>query len=128
MRKIIAILSAAFVLLGFSACSVHAQSSTNSATWSWTPPTTFADGSAIPTSDAITYDIFVGTAGKGSESSGPTAAGLTVQTWTGTGYAPGAVVCGVVTAIVNGAMSSPSNEACKSFPDLPSPPSNLAVK
>ena len=114
--------------VALTACSIKAQTSSDTATFTWTAPTTFTDGTTIPTSDVITYDTFVGTAGKGSEPGGPTAAGLSVLTWIGSGYAPGTTVCGVVTAIVNGVMSSPSNEACKSFPAVPNPPTNLAVK
>ena len=127
MRKLITGALAALAVVALASCSVRAQTSNNSATWSWTAPTTFTDGTAIPSTDAITYDIFVGTAGHGSETAA-TASGLTATTWTGSGYKPGAVVCGTVTAIVNGVMSSPSNEACKTFPDVPSAPTNNAVK
>lgn len=108
--------------------SAHGQVANTSAIWTWTAPKDFTSGTPIPSTDAITYDVFVGTAGKSSESLTPVATGITADTWTGHGYAPGSVVCGVVTSVVNNIESAPSNEACKAFPDVPSPPTNLVVK
>lgn len=109
-------------------CSSRAQTAANTADWSWTAPTTFADGTTIPSADTITYNLYVGTAGKGSEASTPVQTGITGVTVTTFGYAAGSVVCGEVTSVVNSVESARSNEACKSFPDLPSTPVNLTVK
>ena len=128
MRKFIVGALAALALVSLASCSVNAQTSNNSAAWSWTAPTTFADGTAIPSTDAITYNLYVGTAGKGSEAATPVQTGITATTVTTSGYAPGAVVCGELTAVVNSIESGRSNEACKTFPDVPSPPTNNAVK
>ena len=128
MRKIILGALAALALVSLASCSVNAQTSNNAANWSWTAPTTFADGTTIPSTDAITYNLYVGTAGKGSEGTTPVQTGITATTVTTSGYAPGAVVCGELTAVVNNVESARSNEACKTFPDVPSPPSNLTAK
>ena len=128
MRKVILGALTALALVSLASCSVNAQTSNNSATWSWTAPTTFTDGTAIPSTDAITYNLYVGTAGKGSEATTPVQTGITATTVTTSGYAPGAGVCGELTSVVNGVESARSNEACKTFPDVPSPPTNNAVK
>lgn len=108
--------------------SAHGQTANNTAVWTWSAPTAFTDGSPIPSTDAITYDVYVGTAGPGSESLTPVVTGVTADTWTGSGYKPGAIVCGEVTSVVNSIESARSNEACKSFPDVPNPPTHNTVK
>ena len=128
MRNLIALAACVGAVAALSACSSRAQTAVNPAVWSWTAPTTFADGTAIPSTDAITYNLYVGTAGKGSEATTPVQTGITATTVTTSGYAAGAVVCGEVTAVVNGVESARSNEACKTFPDVPSPPTNLTAK
>lgn len=128
MRKIILGALTALALVSLASCSVNAQTSNNAANWSWTAPTTFADGTTIPSTDAITYNLYVGTGGKGSEATTPVQTGITATTVTTSGYAPGAVVCGELTAVVNTIESARSNEACKTFPDVPSPPTNNVVK
>ena len=128
MRNLIALAACVGAVAALSACSSRAQTAVNPAVWSWTAPTTFADGTAIPSTDAITYNLYVGTGGKGSEATAPVQTGITATTITTSGYAAGAVVCGEVTAVVNGVESARSNEACKTFPDVPSPPTNLTAK
>ena len=128
MRNFIALAACVGTLAALSACSSRAQTAVNPAVWSWTAPTTFADGTTIPSTDAITYNLYVGTAGKGSEATTPVQTGITATTVTTSGYAPGAVVCGELTAVVNTIESARSNEACKTFPDVPSPPTNLTAK
>ena len=128
MRNFIALAACVGTVAALSACSSRAQTAVNPAVWSWTAPTTFADGTAIPSTDAITYNLYVGTAGKGSEATTPVQTGITATTITTSGYAAGAVVCGEVTAVVSGIESARSNEACKTFPDVPNAPTNLTVK
>ena len=128
MRNLLVLLSAIAAAFVLTACSSRAQTAVNPATWSWTAPTTFTDGTTIPSTDAITYNLYVGTAGKGSEATTPVQTGITATTVTTSGYAAGAVVCGEVTSVVNGVESARSNEACKTFPDVPSPPTNNVVK
>ena len=128
MRNLIALVACIAAALVLSACSSRAQTAVNTADWSWTAPTTFTDGTAIPSTDAITYSLYIGTAGKGSEASTPVQTGITALTVTTSGYAPGAVVCGELTSTVNGVSSARSNEACKAFPDVPNPPTNVLVK
>lgn len=128
MRSISRALLGVALVLALAACSVGAQTTRNSATWSWTAPTTFVDGTSIPSTDAITYNLYIGTAGKGSEPATATQTGITGTSATTSGYAAGAVVCLEATAVVNGVESARSSEACKAFPDVPNPPANVAVK
>ena len=128
MRNLIALAACVGTVAALSACSSRAQTAVNPTAWSWTAPTTFADGTTIPTSDAITYNLYVGTAGKGSEATTAVQTGITATTVTTSGYAAGTVVCGEVTAVVSGIESARSNEACKTFPDVPNAPTNLTVK
>ena len=128
MRNFLALLLALCAIVVLVGCSSRAQTAVNPATWSWTAPSTFADGTTIPSTDTITYNLYVGTAGKASEATTPVQTGITATTVTTSGYAAGAVVCGEVTAVVNGVESARSNEACKTFPDVPSPPTNLTAK
>ncbi len=128
MRNFLALLLALCAIVVLVGCSSRAQTAVNPATWSWTAPTTFADGTTIPSTDTITYNLYVGTAGKSSEASTPVQTGITGVTVTTSGYAAGSTVCGEVTAVVAGVESARSNEACKSFSDLPNAPTNLTVK
>ena len=65
MRNLIVLAACVGAVAALSACSSRAQTAVNPAIWSWTAPTTFADGTTIPSTDAITYNLYVGTAGKG---------------------------------------------------------------
>ena len=111
--------------------SPHAFAQTTTggtAKWSWTALADFTNGTAIPSSDAITYNIYIGTAGPGSEASTPVQTGLTAVTVTTSGYAAGQTVCGQVTAVVGGLESVRSNESCKTFPVAPDSPTGLTVQ
>ncbi len=119
------VLLLAFVLFG----PAHAATSgTGTATWSWTAPTSFTNGTAIPSTDVITYNIYTGTGGPGSEASTPTQAAISGLTVTTSGYAPGQTVCGQITAVVNGLESARSSEVCKTFPVPPAAPTGLKVQ
>lgn len=120
------LISCAVVLI--AGCTAYSQSANNSAVWTWTAPSSFTDGTAIPSTDTITYNLYIGTSGKGSEPTTATQTGITAITLTTSGYTAGESVCGEVTAIVNGVESGRSNEACKNFPNQPNAPTNLTVK
>ena len=88
-----------------------AQSS-NTATITFTAPTTLADGTALPAGSVLSYNVYQGEQGaaktmvaniKGSPGS------------VTTGLATGKVYCFQVSAVLNGIEGQLSNEACKSF-------------
>ena len=115
-------------LFGIGALVV-AQSASNTVTFSWTAPTAFTDGSAIPSTDAITYNVYLGSGGPGSEATTAAVTGVSAQTWApSTTYPGGTVVCGTVRSVVNGVESANSNEACKTFPAVPNPPTGNTAK
>lgn len=133
MRKILGFVGLLAVLCGVSALSgcsnAPAQSASNTATFSWNAPATFVGGAAIPSTDAITYNLYVGSSGKGSEPTTATVTGVSSLTWVDPStFAPGSIVCGFVRAQVNGVESANSNEACKTFPAVPNPPTNLTAQ
>jgi hypothetical protein len=105
----------------------------NTATWTWAPPTEYSDGTPIASGTVITYNVYTGSV-SGEESSIPAWTG-TALTATTSGYADGSTVYGNVTAcVVPVGGTSPtdcsphSNEASKNFP-LPAPVApTLAVK
>jgi fibronectin type 3 domain-containing protein len=119
MKKLIPLIPCAVL----AACSV-ASSATLSATLTWTAPTTNADGT--PISGALTYDVYQGASGAETK----VASGVTGTTWAAsTGLVAGATVCWKVTAVnAAGVEGGASNEACKSFPETPSAPTNLTVQ
>lgn len=93
------------------------------ATISWTAPTTYTTGAAIASGTTITYDLYAaaplgaGTATCAGASYGsPTS--VTGTSFTTAAYTSGGVYCYYVTALVNGAQSAPSNtvEAIVSLP------------
>lgn len=112
----------------FCTVAVAQSTSADTATWSWTAPTTFVSGTAIPSTDAITYNLYIGTSGANSEGTTPAQARMSALTVVTSGYTPGQVVCGQITAVVNGMESAHSNEACKTFPLVPSAPTTLKVQ
>lgn len=114
-------------LIGF-ALAFAASAPVNTATWTWTAPADFTNGTAIPSSDAITYNLYLGTAGSGSEAATPALTGITADSVTTSGYVAGTTVCGEVTAVVNGMESAHSSEACKSFAPVPKAPAGLTAK
>lgn len=129
MKRSIAALAAAAFLACIALGIASAQTTgTGTATWSWSAPTQYTDGSAIPSTTAITYNLYLGTAGPGSEAATPAQTGITALTATSSGYSAGENVCGTLTAVANGQESAHSSEACKAFPAVPKAPAALAVK
>lgn len=117
-------------LLLFAAITVTfgQTSSPDTATWTWTAPTAYTDGTPIPSTVTLTYNIYIGTAGKGSEPAAATQTGITGSSLTTSGYAAGETVCGEITAVAGGEESARSNETCKTFLAIPSAPTGLSVK
>lgn len=102
---------ASLLALTLLAASALAQSA-NTATITFSPPTTLADGTALPAGSALSYNVYQGEKGAAkvkvatiSASPGSIASGLS----TGKAY------CFELTAVLSGLESVHTNEACKSF-------------
>lgn len=98
----------------------------NTATLSWQAPTTFSDGSPVG-STPITYNVYQGLQGqaKTKTQSAVTQTSATVSS----GLAAGNTYCFTVTAVANSLESAPSNEACKTFPQVaPAAPTALTAQ
>ena len=126
MKKLIAVIAAAIItaLTGVAL----AATGTGTATWTWSAPLAYTDGTPIASGTAITYNQYLGTAGPGSEASTASQTGITALTVQTSGYSAGMTVCAQITAVIGGKESVKSNEACKTFPAIPNPPSNLTVQ
>jgi len=108
--------------LAFLASLAQAQT----ATLSWTAPTTFTNGSAI--SGTITYNLYAGVQGS---TLAKIQSAITTATTTVTGSTSlpaGTTVCFAVTAVVAGVESAQSAQACAAVP-LPTPgvPTQITV-
>lgn len=120
-------ITAALLIAAVAGLAIAAGTGTGTATWMWSAPTAFTDGTPIPSTDTITYNLYLGSA-PGAEAATPAQTGITALTATSTGFSAGQEVCGNLTAVVNGLESAHSNEACKTFPAVPNPPTGLTVK
>lgn len=109
-----------------TACSV-AQSSMPTAVLTWTAPTQYTDGSAIPSGEHIQYIINQGPSGQETQ----VATGITSNTWSTTaGLVAGTTVCWTVAAVdvEKGTQSAPTNEVCEKLaPLVPAAPGGLKV-
>lgn len=99
------------VLVAAVTCVAGSNSSLQ-ATFTWTAPTTNADGT--PLTLPLTYNVYLG-ATSGSETKA--VSGLTVLSYVKTGLLPNSSLYGYVTAQDANGEGGPSSEVCKSFPD-----------
>jgi hypothetical protein len=115
MKKIVTALSALLI-----SASVMAA---NTAVLSWTGPTTYSDGSPIV--GPVGYNIYQGVQGQPKVKVGTaTTTGATIST----GLNNATIYCWTVTATQAALESAPSNEACKTFPAIPTAaPTGLTV-
>jgi hypothetical protein len=90
-----------------------------SLTWYWTAPSQFTDGNAIPSTDTITYNVMLGTAGPGSELATANQTGDRFPSAVTSGaYTAGMKVCVQVVAVdsaANTIPSPPSVEFCQTY-------------
>ena len=90
-----------------------AQSAPLTATLSWSAPTVYSDGTAIPSTVAITYNVYQGTS---ATSLTKVATGVTAVTDSiTTGLADGNTYYWSVTAVANGLEGPQSNVVSKAF-------------
>jgi hypothetical protein len=120
------------LILALLLASVASAQTSPTLSWYWTAPTQFTDGSAIPSTDTITYNVLLGTAGPGSESATPVQSGDRYTSAATTGaYTAGMNVCVEIIAVdsaANTIPSEPSAEFCQTYepPEKQvSPPANV---
>ena len=117
MKKISLLLAA--LLLSVSAYAA------NTAVLTWTGPTTYTDGTPIV--GTLSYNIYQGVQGQPKVKVGSPATTATVTISTGLNNAT--TYCWTVTAVLATLESAQSNEACKTFPALPTnAPTGLTAK
>lgn len=106
------------LLLGLLfATAAFAQAAPPSATLAWTAPTQYSDGTAIPSSVVITYNIYQGTS---ASTLTKVTSGVTTLTSTVTaGLSDGVTYYFAVTAVAGGLEGAQSNVASKTFPAMP---------
>jgi hypothetical protein len=108
-------------VLALGACAV---TSAATLTLTWTPPTSYTDGTAIPSATPVTYNLYGALQGQPLQQ---LSTGLTATTATRTGVDPG-IRCYAVTAVVAGVESAQSAQACATVsPPTPGPPNGLSV-
>lgn len=91
------------------------------ATVSWTAPTTFTDGSTIPSTDTISYSVYEATQAIGSTCTSPTfstpvVTGVTTLNWVTPAYTGPGTYCYAVTDTINGVESGFSNTVQTTVP------------
>ncbi len=115
----------AIVLVALVLPFLAAAQAAPTATLSWTPPTTYTDGTAI--TQAITYNVYQGAS---ALSLTKVASGVTTLTQTiTTGLLDGVTYFWSITAVVGGVESAQAAPVSKTFPaGTPSTVINLQVK
>jgi hypothetical protein len=113
---------ALILTLSVLATAAYAQTA-RQAVISFAAPTKYTDGSSIPASVAISYNVYQGAKGAVK----PKVATITATSTTiNTGLAAGET-CWQVSSVANGVESALSNEACKSFPFPATDPVTITV-
>lgn len=100
-----------FLLLALASFLAVAQTAPT-ATITFSAPTTYADGSAIPTGVALTYNLYQGAKGATKPKVGSVSSPATITT----GLLAGQSYCWQVSAVANGIEGALSDEGCKTFP------------
>ena len=99
--------------------SLALAQTTGALSWFWQAPTQFTDGTAIPPTDSITYNVLIGTAGPGSESATPAqTSDRYTSAITSGAYTAGMNVCAKIIAVdsaSNTIPSPPSAEFCQVY-------------
>jgi hypothetical protein len=118
-------LTAILIGLAFFALSAIAQTAPT-ATLTWSAPTTYSDGTSIPSTVAVTYNVYQGTS---ATSLVKVASGVSTLTNTiSTGLADGQTYYWAVTAVAGGLEGAQSNVASKAFAAVAPGTVTLTVK
>lgn len=126
MKNLIRIAAFATLLL----CGTALAQTSGTATWAYVAPTQYTDLTVISSTAVITYNLYVGTTGPGSEAATPVQTGIRFTSAITSGYTATEQVCGYVTAVVAGIESPHSLEACEASPPaakVPGAPGGLTV-
>lgn len=113
----------AFVL---ALAAFAAQAAPNQAVISFSRPTLYSDGTAVPAALPITYRVYQGVQGQPKVALTPDISVVT-STITG-GLLSGTSYCWQISAIANGLESPLSNEACKTFAPAVLSPVTITVQ
>lgn len=103
-------------------------------TLSWGAVTTYTDGTVIPSTAAVTYDVYEaapvsGTVCNSVATGAPIASAITATSWVTPVYTTAGVYCYVMTATVNSMQSSPSNVVQATVANqTPNPPGTASIK
>lgn len=100
-----------FLALALSSLFASAQAAPT-ATITFSAPTLFSDGSSIPASTALTYNLYQGAKGATKPKVGSVSSPATITT----GLQAGSTYCWQVSAVANGVEGALSDEGCKTFP------------
>ena len=114
----------ALILFSLMAVTVWSVTPTT-VTVSWTPPTTYTDGSSIAAGTPITYNVYTGAAGAETR-----AATVNINSYVFSSATLSGVVCIKVSSVVAGVESAPTPERCVTvamLPKTPAVPTGLAV-
>jgi len=96
-------------------CTQGAAGVAPTATLSWAAPTAYSDGTPIPSTVTITYNVYQGTS---ASTLVKVASGVTALTDSiTTGLSDGLTYYWTVTAVANSVEGAQSNAVCKSFPN-----------
>lgn len=103
--------------------ALRASATAPSIVLTWSAPTEFTDGNAIPSTDAVTFNLYGGMQG--------TALALLQSGLTGTSTTrtnvSGGTHCYALTAVVSAIESSQSAEACATVTETPASPTSVAA-
>lgn len=124
MKKITIFL---MLFLPFASVAAQTPSAAPTATLAWTAPTQYTDGTAIPSSVTITYNVYQGTS---TTNLSKVATGVTALTSIiSTGLSDGVAYYWSVTAVANGLESAQVTPVSKVFsPGTPGGVISLQVK
>lgn len=114
---LVGIIAAALAVAALVGSSVHAQSAGvaktvgQTTTLSWIAPIDYTDGNAIPSTVAITYNVYSApqTNGACAYPNGATQKGVTTLTYTTAAYTAPGVYCYAVSAVTGGMESALSS-------------------
>jgi len=128
-RAYLTLLAAIFASLTIAGATVPTVTKTlgQTAKISWTAPTSYTDGTAIPSGTVITYDVFENDCANNTYGS-PAVTDITATSWTTPAYSATGSDCYVVVAVVHDVMSVPSQPVKVIVAFVPGCPIDVTVQ
>lgn len=102
----------------------QAQAANNTQKISWTPPTQYSDGSAVPSTVVLTYNLY---AKLGTAAEVKLGSGLSTSVFTTAAMPVGQRNCYTITVLADGIESPRSAEACGVIAGLATKPVTVVV-